>query len=93
MRAAIVTAVLYAVMMGLFSLAFFPLFLLMPTPPAEPGQPDPAAVLAQVRWFVLLYPAFGFVFGWLFGCGGALTYNLIRRFTGGLVFESEPHTR
>jgi len=93
LRAGLVTAVLYAIMMGLMSLFIVPFLFLVPVPEAQPGQPDPAAALAQMRWLILLYPVMGLFFGWLFGWGGALAYNLVSRFTGGFLVETEDRAR
>lgn len=92
-RAGNIVAVLYALMMAAMTLIMFPIFSLVPMPEPQPGQPDPASAFRMMRWLLLLYPLFGLISGWFFGCLGAVVYNFVQRWTGGLLLEIEPQER
>jgi hypothetical protein len=88
-RAGNIVAGLYAIMTTSMALFMFPMFSLAPLPAPQPGQPDPAATFAVLRWFLLLYPVIGLIFGWLFGFLSAAAYNVLQRWVGGFLIEIE----
>ena len=85
LRAANIGALLYGLIMTVFSLIFIPFVLLagLFAPSREPGAPEP------FFWVLMLcfYPLLGVVMGWISGILTSATYNLIIRWTGGLLLE------
>jgi len=92
-RAGNILAVLHGTMMAVMTAVMVPLMSMAPLPPPQPGGPDPAMAFRMMRWLFLLYPLFGLIFGWLLGYFGAVTYNVVRRWTGGLLLDIEPQER
>ena len=88
LRAANVISLLYGLSMVLFAVPMFLLLAVLPDPSTTDPQQARLA-LANFRWFLLAYPVFGLVFGWLAGLVGAQLYNLIAPQIGGLCFEFE----
>lgn len=90
-----VLGILYA----LFSLLFFPFFALFfalaAVIPAAAGAPQtqdmpPVAVLGGMGlFFMLLAPIIYGVMGFVVGAVGALLYNLVAKWVGGIVVEIE----
>ena len=85
LRAANVSALVYGLMMAAFAVIFLPfiLFMAMIAPPTGPGM---GGAFFPVL-FVVLYPVIGLIFGWIGGFLSAAIYNLIVRWTGGLLLE------
>lgn len=87
LRLANVSAVVYAVMMLAFSLLLLPLFLLLMVLQHRGADARDffSAVVPLV--FLILYPILGLILGWLGGALAAGVYNLVSRWTGGLLLE------
>ena len=76
---------------GLLAVLFIPLFLIM----AVAGffaQDKEAAIFGGIMGviFAVAMPFFYGAIGFVFGCIGALIYNLVARRIGGLRFEVQP---
>jgi prepilin signal peptidase PulO-like enzyme (type II secretory pathway) len=90
LRAANVGALVYGLLMTAFALLLFPFFLLVALfAPQEEGFPG-GALFSVLILFV--YPILGLVMGWISGALTSVIYNLVIRWTGGLIidFESGP---
>ena len=85
-RLARIMAVVLGGLMSLFSLLAIPMILLMPVPDNAPDQPPKALFLA----FVLLYPVFGALWGWISGQIFARIYNFVARRMGGVLVDLTP---
>ncbi len=76
------------ILQGLLSLIFVPFFLLFAVlggaAAAKSGSPFPAIFGAG---FAVILPLFYAIIGFIVGALGALIYNLIAKWTGGLEFE------
>ena len=85
LRAANVGALVYGLGMGVFSLIALPFFLLgaIFAPSGEFGAVGVGVGLI----IVLVYPVMGLVMGWISGLLTSAIYNLIVRWTGGLLLE------
>lgn len=86
LRAANITSILYGVLMSGMALV---MLVVISSVPSGDVQGDSADAIATARWFLLLYPVFGFGGGWLTGLLGAAAYNFLQRFTGGFLIELE----
>jgi len=88
LRAANISALVYGLLMCVFALLFSPFFLLVAvlTPSDEAGFLGPLFVF----FMLIFYPIMGFVMGWIMGLVGAAIYNLVTRWTGGLLLDLEP---
>lgn len=64
-------------------LIMIPMFLLTPFPEHE-GQPSKSLFLV----FLVLYPVFGAIWGWICGQLTARLYNFVARRKGGVTFEA-----
>ena len=85
LRTANIGALVYGLLLGAFALIFSP-FVLMAAfmmPSEGAGVAGPAFMLGML----VLYPVMGVVMGWLSGLLTAAIYNLVIRWTGGLLFE------
>jgi hypothetical protein len=80
---------MFAALYGLMGLLFVPFFLVMATLTARLPQSQHVGMMALGTGFALfapfLYAAMGFVFGAL----GALIYNLVAKWLGGIEVEVE----
>jgi hypothetical protein len=83
-----VTALLYFAMGLIFALIFVPFMNLVPSN-SEMTSEQQQAFDSIFRGFMLAYPFFGAVTGWIFGLGATVVYNLIARYIGGLRFEMQ----
>ena len=84
LRAANVGALVYGVLMTAFALVFFPFLLLaglLARSEAGPGG------MLFAGFALVFYPIMGFVMGWITGLLTAAIYNLVIRWSGGLVLE------
>jgi hypothetical protein len=85
LRAANIGALVYGLLMTAFAVLFFPFFLvvgfLAPTDDSLPAGPFFAVIL------LILYPVLGFVMGWISGLLSSAIYNLVIRWTGGLLVD------
>lgn len=91
LRAANIGALVYGLMMAVFALLFSPFFLLAGMmAPAAAGD-DPFAAMFPVFgvFLIVLYPLMGAVMGWISGLLGSAIYNLVVRWSGGLLVELE----
>src|SRR4051812_44499322 len=90
MRFANVVAVVSALVYGAMALIFMPILALGFSVLSRMG-PDSAN--APPGWLPLVgivaYPALGGAFGWLFGGAGALGYNFVAQYVGGIEFETD----
>lgn len=88
LRAANISALVYGLLTCVFMLLFSPFFLLMflLTPSREFGFAGPLFAFVML----IIYPIIGFVMGWIMGLVGAAIYNLVTRWTGGLLLAFEP---
>jgi hypothetical protein len=73
-------------LMLIFSLFAFPMFLFMPFPEGDPSQPSKGFFL----FFLLLYPFFGAIWGWVAGQISARLYNFAAKRVGGISIELVP---
>ena len=95
LRAANIVALLYALSMLIMIVPMFVMLSLVPEP-ASANPEQPALSLSSFRWLLVLYPAFGLVFGWLAGLVGSWLYNLIAGRLGGFeldLLSSDPAPR
>ena len=88
-RTANISALVYGLLTTLFALIFAPIFVLAtlfaPEGPGVAGMMLPAVAL-------VLYPVMGLVMGWISGLLSSAVYNLVIRWTGGLLFEFDAVT-
>ena len=85
LRAGNIAALVYGLLGIIFILLFSPIFLLAGLIGAAQGK-GLAGPLFMVM-MLIVYPIMGFVFGWISGFLTAAIYNLIVRWTGGLLIE------
>ena len=85
LRAANVCALLYGLLMTAFALVAAPLFFLaaLVAPSSEFGGAEPLFPFI----LLLIYPVLGLAMGWISGLLSSASYNLIVRWTGGIIFE------
>ena len=84
LRSANVAAILYGLLLTVFSLIAFPFFLLAAfISPDETGFIGPLMAV----FVLILYPIFGALMGWISGILTAAIYNFVIRWSGGLLFE------
>ena len=83
--AANITALVYLLMTLVIVLIFSPIFLIMAdlAPSEETWLAGPFFMI----FFLLLYPVMGVVMGWISGLVMSASYNLIVRWTEGLLVE------
>jgi hypothetical protein len=84
MRAANIGALVYGIVMAVFALVFLP-FLLLGFALAPSGGNPGLATLPLIMLF--MYPLMGLVMGWLSGLCTSWAYNVVIRFTGGLLVD------
>ena len=85
LRAANIGALVYGLLMAIFALIFLPIFVLaMLFAPSE--GPGTATPLFMVVVFAC-YPILGAVMGWISGLLSAAIYNIVIRWSGGLLLE------
>jgi hypothetical protein len=96
LRCANVIAVVSLCFYGVLALIFAPVFAgalaILPRIAATPaGSSRPPVSHLPTPWlplaFAVAYPIIGAVVGWIFGGLGALTYNLVSPFTGGIEVQ------
>ncbi len=76
-------AKVFAVLMALSSLVFaVPMFLMFSMMPMPEGQQSPPAIM------FLLFPIFYLVIGYVMVAIGCALYNVVSKFTGGIVYET-----
>ena len=85
LRAANIGALVYGLLTAVFALIFSPLFLLASVLAPSEGVGSAGMILPAV--VLVLYPVMGLVMGWVSGLLTAAIYNLVIRWTGGLLFE------
>jgi hypothetical protein len=85
LRAANISALIYALLMAAFAVLFAP-FLLLGFWLAPGGEYNPMGLGAGV-FLLFAYPVMGLVMGWVSGLLSSSAFNLIVGFTGGLVFH------
>ena len=73
-------------LMLIVSLFAIPMFLFMPFPEDDPSQPSKGFFL----FFLLLYPFFGALWGWVAGQMSARLYNFTAKSVGGITIELVP---
>ena len=85
LRAANIGALVYGLLTGVFALLFLPFVLLAAifAPSEGPGGVAPFLVV----FMVFLYPLMGVVMGWISGFLTSVIYNLIIRWSGGLLLD------
>ena len=85
LRAANIGALVYGLLMTAFALIFAPFFLLFgllaPSEALAPG----GAFFALIMF--VFYPVMGVVLGWISGLLTSAIYNLVIRWSGGLLLE------
>jgi hypothetical protein len=86
LRAANIGAIVYGLFMGIFSILLLPFVLLGGLFANSAGPGNIAPVLA-FGLMLFLYPIFGVVFGWISGFLMSAIYNVVVRWTGGLLLE------
>jgi hypothetical protein len=85
-RAANILAVLYGLSFLLVALPMVFIFSMIPDMTGTTGEGE-ALPFSTMKWFVLAYPIFGLVFGWLQGLIGAFLYNVIASRIGGFQLD------
>ena len=85
LRAANIGALVYGLLTAVFALIFSPFFLLASVLTPSEGVGVAGMILPAVA--LVLYPVMGLVMGWVSGLLTAAIYNLVIRWTGGLLFE------
>jgi len=92
LRTANVSAVVYGLMMTIFTLIFLPFFLLIGVAGLVADESG-AGLVAMIPMALMLvfYPIFGFIFGWISGLLGAAIYNFVVRWTGGFLVDVTLH--
>ena len=85
LRAANIGALVYGLLLSAFALIFSPFVLIFAVLAPSDEGPLGGAVVAMVM--LVLYPILGVVMGWISGALTCLIYNLVIRWTGGLLFE------
>ena len=85
LRAANIGALVYGLLMSAFALIFLPFFLLATilAPSEGLGVAGPFFVILMV----VFYPVMGVVMGWISGLLTSAIYNLVVRWSGGLLLE------
>ena len=78
-------ALVYGIVMGVCALIAFPLFMLAAI--FAPAEEFGVAGVGFAVVFMLVYPVMGLVMGWISGLLTSAIYNLIVRWTGGLLLE------
>lgn len=82
-----------AVIYGLFSLLFIPFFLLFTAvaslAPQTEGAPPLAAMLGVGVGFMIMMPFLYVAMGFVTGAVGAIIYNLVAKWLGGIEIEVE----
>lgn len=82
-----------AAIYGLFSLVFIPFFLLSAVfasfAPSAPGASAMPAMLGMGIGFMLVFPFLYAAMGFVSGAIGALIYNLVAKWLGGIEIEVE----
>lgn len=77
------------VLYGIMGLLVMPIFIIMALAgPSLPGQ-QRAGMFAFGFGFALIMPVFYAVLGFVFGALGAVIYNLVAKWIGGIEFEVE----
>ena len=84
LRTANIGALVYGLMLAVFALFFSPFFLMAGLFMPSEG---PAGGTFFLGFMLLLYPFFGAVMGWISGLLTSVIYNVIVRWTGGLLLE------
>ncbi len=80
-------AKIMGVIQAIFGLLFAPIFLLMGVVGSLAGQrPNPFGAIGGVAMAVIMPVLYG-VLGFIFGAIGALLYNLLAKWIGGIEFE------
>jgi len=85
LRAANIGALVYGLLMGAFALLFLPFVLVMSA--VAPSDEFGIFGLFFFVFLLLIYPVIGLVMGWIGTLLTAAIYNLVIRWTGGLLFE------
>ncbi len=85
LRAANVTAAVYGLMLTAFALLFFPFLLIALLLGSQQTSEFGGPLFAL--FLLILYPIMGVVMGWISGLLGSAVYNLVVRWTGGVLFE------
>lgn len=85
LRAANITAIVYGVTMAIFALIASPFFLLAAL--LSPSRGEGLAGAFVGVFFIIIYPVIGVVMGWISGLIMAGIYNIIVKWTGGLLVE------
>ncbi len=85
MRAANIGAVVYGIMTSVFALIFAPFMLLFAL--FAPGDQSNALGVGMVVIMLFVYPIMGLAVGWISGLVTAAAFNLVVRFTGGLIVD------
>lgn len=85
LRAANIGALVYGLLTGAFALVFLPFFLLASilAPSEGMGIAGPALVILML----VAYPVMGVVMGWISGLLTSAIYNVVIRWSGGLLLE------
>jgi hypothetical protein len=87
LRAANIIALVYGLFLGVIVLIGLPFILLIAV--FAPSQEFGVAGTAVTLMFVVLYPIMGIVMGWLSGLITAAIYNVIIKWSGGLLLDFE----
>ena len=78
-----------AVVYGILGLIFLPFFLIMTAVASQMPVPQRVGVLALGAGFALFMPVMYAAFGFVFGALGALIYNVVAKWVGGIEVEVE----
>jgi pilus assembly protein TadC len=82
-------AKMLAILYGLMGLIFIPFFLLMTLVASQMPASQRVGVLALGAGFTIFVPIIYAAIGFVFGALGALIYNLVAKWIGGIEVEVE----
>lgn len=85
-RLANIMAVVYGSLTTAFAIVLLPFFLLVTRLSPEPRLGGTGSLFLSLI-FLIAYPVMGVVMGWLMGLLGSAVYNLVVRWTGGVILE------
>jgi hypothetical protein len=80
---------MFAVLYGIMGLIFLPFFLIMSAVASQMPAPQRVGVMAVGVGFALFFPILYAAIGFVFGALGAIIYNLVAKWIGGIEVEVE----
>ena len=80
---------MFAVLYGILGLIFLPFFLIMSAVASQLPAQQRVGIMAVGVGFALFFPVLYAAMGFVFGALGALIYNLVAKWIGGIEVEVE----